>query len=47
MLKIVEGLLDYLSYKIKISNGKKHASLGQSHLIKNLEKKFDELVQEV
>ena len=47
MLKIVEGLLDYLSCKIKISYDKKHAWLGQSHLIKNLKRKFGILIQEV
>ena len=47
VLKIVEGLLDYLSCKIKISYDKKHAWLGQSHLIKNLKRKFGILIQEV
>ena len=46
-LKILEGLQDYLSCKIKISNDKKHAWLGQSHLIKNLESKFGKLVNKV
>ena len=40
VLKIMEGLQDYLSCKIKFSNDKKHAWPGQSHLIKNLESKF-------
>ena len=40
VLKIVEGLQDYLSCKIKISEDKKCAWLGQPHLIKNLENKF-------
>ena len=39
-LKIVEGLQDYLSYKIKFSGNKKHAWLGQTHPIKNLENEF-------
>ena len=47
VLKIVEGLQDYLSCKIKFSNYKKHAWLGQPHLIKNLEKKFGGLVEEI
>ena len=36
VLKIMEGLQDHLSHKIKISNDIKHAWLGQPHLIKNL-----------
>ena len=47
ILKIVEGLWDYLSCNIKFSDDKKHAWLGQPHLIKNLEKKFGGLVHEV
>ena len=47
VLKIVEGLQDYLSCKIKFSKDKKRAQLGQPHIIKNMEKKFDELVQNV
>ena len=47
VLKIVEGLQDYLSYEIKISDDKKHAWLGQPHLIKNLENKFGGLVNKV
>ena len=47
MLKIVEGLQDYLSCKIKISDDKKCAWLGQPHLIKNLKSKFRKLVNEV
>ena len=31
VLKIMEGLQDYLSCKIKISDNKKHAWLGQPH----------------
>ena len=40
VLKIVKGLQDYLSYEIKFSDDKKRAWLGQSHLMKKLEKKF-------
>ena len=47
VLKIMEGLQDYLSCKIKISHDKKHAWLGQPHLIKNLESKFSKLVSKV
>ena len=47
VLKIMEGLQDYLSCKIKISNDRKHAWLGQPHLIKNLKSKFEKLVNEV
>ena len=47
VLKIVEGLQDYLSYKIKFSNHRKHAWLGQPHLIKNMENKFGGLVKEI
>ena len=46
-MKIVEGLQDYLSCKIKISEDKMRAWLGQPHLIKNLENKFSGLVNEV
>ena len=42
ILKFVEGLQDYLSCKIKFSRDKRRAWLGQPHLIKNMEKKFDE-----
>ena len=45
--KIVEGLQDYLSCKIMFFKGKKRAWLGQWHLIKNMEKKFGKLVQDV
>ena len=40
VLKVVEGLQDYLSCEIKISENKKRAWLGQPHLIKNLKSKF-------
>ena len=43
----MEGLQDYLSCKIKISNDKKGAWLGQPHLIKNLKSEFEKLVNEV
>ena len=47
VFNIVEGLQDYLSCKIKFSNDKKRAWLGQPHLIKNMEKKFCKLMQDV
>ena len=47
LLKIVEGLEDYLSCKIKFSDDKKREWLGQSHIIKNVEEKFGKLVQDV
>ena len=47
VLKIVDRLQGYLSCKIKISNNKKHAWLGQHHLIKKLESKFGGLLNEV
>ena len=47
VLKIMEGLQDYLSCKIKMSDNKKYAWLGQPHLIKNLENKFGELVKHI
>ena len=47
VLKIVEGLQDYLSCKIKISDNEKRAWLGQPHMIKNLENKFGRLVNKV
>ena len=45
--KIMKGLQDYLSCKIKISNHKKRAWFGQPHLIKNLKSKFEKLVNNV
>ena len=47
VLKIVEGLQEYLSCKVKFSEDKKRAWLGQPHLMKNTEKKFGKLVQYV
>ena len=47
VLKIMERLQDYLFCKIKISNDKKHAWLGQPNIIKNLENKFGGLVNDV
>ena len=47
VLKIMEGLQDYLFCEIKISNDKKHAWLGQLHLIKNLKSKYGKLVNKV
>ena len=47
VLKILEGLQDYLSCEIKFSDDKKRAWLGQPHLIKNLESKFGGLVSKV
>ena len=45
--KIVEGLQYYLSCKIKFSNNKNHAWLGQHHLTKNLENKVGGLVNHI
>ena len=45
VLKIVDGLQDYLSCKIKFSNNRKCAWFQQPHLIKNLENKFGGLVK--
>ena len=47
ILKIAEGLQDYLSCEIKFSGDKKCAWLGQPHLIKNLENKFGKLVNHI
>ena len=47
IFKTLEGLQDYLPCMIWISDDKKCAWLGQSHLIKNLENKFGGLVHEV
>ena len=47
VLKIVQGLQDYLSCEIKILDNRKCAWLGQPHLIKNLKSKFEKLVNEV
>ena len=44
LLKIMERLQDDLSYKIKFSDHKKAAWIGQPHLMKNLESKFGWLV---
>ena len=43
----MEGLQDYLSCKIKFLKDKKRAWLGQPHLIKNMEKKFGEHIQDI
>ena len=43
----MEWLQDYLSWKIKFSNNKKRAWLGQPHLIKKFENKFGGLVNEI
>ena len=47
VLKIVEGLQDYLLCEIKISDDRKRAWLGQPHLIKSLKSKFGRLIDEV
>ena len=47
VLKSVKGLQLYLSCKIKISEEKKRAWLGQPHLMKNMENKLGKLVQDV
>ena len=47
VLKVVEGLQDYLSFEIKISDDTKRAWLGQPHLIKNLKSKFKKLIKDV
>ena len=47
VLKVVEGLQDYLSCKIKFFEDKKGARLGKPHLINNLEKKFGKHVQDI
>ena len=47
VLKIMEGLQDYLSCKIKFSTDKKRAWLGQPHLIKNLKNEFGQYLQEI
>ena len=47
VLKVVEGLQDYLSCEIKFSENKKHAWLHQPHLIKNLKSKFEKLIEDV
>ena len=44
VLKIVKELQDYLTWKIKCSEDKKRAWLGQLHLMKYMEKKFGKLV---
>ena len=47
VLKIMEGLQDYLSCEVKFSIDRKRAWLGQPHLIKNLVKKFDDHVKNI
>ena len=47
VLKVVEGLQDYLTCEIKFSEKKKRAWLSQPHLIKNLKSKFEKLIQDV
>ena len=47
VLKTMNGLQDFLSCKITFSKDKKKAWSGQPHLIKNVEKKFHECVQDV
>ena len=47
VLKIVEGLQDYFSCKMKISDDKKRAWLGQPHLIKTLKSKIGKLINKV
>ena len=47
VLKIVEGLQDFLSREVKLSKDKKRAWLRQLHLVKNLEKKLVEGIQGV
>ena len=47
VMKIMDGLQDYLSCEINISDDNKCALLGQPHLIKNLENKFGRLVKKV
>jgi len=45
IIKVAEGLTDYLSCKIVVSKDGKKAWIGQPHLIKELEKKFASLVE--
>ena len=47
VLEVMEGLQDYLSSKRKFYNNKKRAWSGQPHLIKNMEKKFGKILQDV
>ena len=47
VLKVVEGLQDYLSCAVKFSKDKKREKLGQPHLIENLVKKFDNSVKNI
>ena len=45
IIKVAEGLTDYLSCKIVVSENGRKAWIGQPHLIKKLEKKFGGLVE--
>ena len=47
VLTVVEGLQDYLSFKVKFLTDKKSAWLGQPHLIKKLVKKFGDHVEDI
>jgi hypothetical protein len=44
-IKVVDDLTDYLSCEIRFNKDKTKAWLGQPHLVKNLEKKFGDLVK--
>jgi len=44
VIKVSEGLSDYLSCSIAVSKDGKKAWIGQPHLVKKLEKKFGEMV---
>ena len=47
ILQVVEGLEDYLFFKIKFSDNKKRACLEQLHLIINLDDEFGKCKQDV
>ena len=47
VLKVMKGIQDYLSCKVKFSKDKKRAWLGQLHLIEILVKKFGNHVKNI
>ena len=46
-MKVEDNLADYLGCEFKISKDKKRGWLGQLHIVKTLEKKFGEMVEDM
>ena len=47
LVKVEDNLADYLGCEFKISEDKKRGWLGQPHIVKTLEKKFGEMVEDM